>query len=184
MKKKIFKLYVIVGLIILVIGGFIMYIVSNHSLDKNGILVINDKVTITRSVTIHTKKGKTYADLPLIEVLLGIGMSVDWVDDNIAYITYKDKKYVMNLAEASIIENGKSFNLISPPPGGKRSCKVIDRELLLDSDTFQSFIYLIGETISICFSQNESVIHLYLPAGRQPVHDQRKRKQPHNAIRI
>lgn len=85
-----------------------------------------------------------YAELPLIEVIESLGVHVTWRDHNAADITFGEKRYLLNLAEVSFVEEGKRFNLVATPPGGHRFHKVLDKELILSSDTMGSAFYLKG----------------------------------------
>lgn len=85
-----------------------------------------------------------YAELPLIEIMHSLGMRVDWVDKSTAEITYEETRYTLNLSKVELIEVGQNFNLLLPPPGGNRFYTVLDKELVLDSNTIKSVMYQIG----------------------------------------
>lgn len=163
-------LFCAVFLLLAVFGGLVLFMgkaqVKRGDLYVNG-LKINNKYTDVRKEKFTSyvlpfldelaakvgdlfSRGYHYhADLPLTRVLKGLGMDVKWADDNTAHITYRNKKYVLNLAEVSFAEEGKEGNLISPVPGGQRTYKVLERELVLDGNTVMGLLARLGMKASI-----------------------------------
>ena len=182
MKKKIILcLSCGVPLLSVGLGSALMYF--EKATNKNGILNVNGKDIASKNVTIRKEKfsnsvlpfpnsfiakiselfSKGYyyhTDLPLTEVLKGLGMNVEWIDNNIANITLNEKNYVLDLEEVSLIETGEKFNLISSTDGGRRAYKVLDKELILDDNTIKNALYLIGEMIDVRIDFDESVVYI------------------------
>ena len=131
MKKK-FIWWIACIFLMLLIGGIILF--SFKYSTKCGLLKINGVDITKKNVMIHSD----YAMLPLTEVMKSLDMNVNWVDKNTAEITYKDKEYSLDLSKISLIEVGQKSNLILPPPGGNRYYKVLEKELILDSNTIKS----------------------------------------------
>ena len=126
-----------------------------------GTLIINNGAAITENVVIHFRKNANYADLPLTEVMKNLGMTVTWVDSNTADITYNDKKYVLNLSEASLVEDGKTGNYIIPPPGSKTfGYKVLENELILDSVTVFCILYDIKK-VDIRIDPDNLIVNIF-----------------------
>ena len=141
--------------LILLIGGIVLFLIND--LPKRGVLKMNG-VDITReNVIIHSN----YAELPLVDIMKRLGMKVDWVDKSTAEITYKDKKYILNLSEVSLVEIGQNFNLLLPPPGGNRFYTVLEKELILDSNTIQSAMYLMGIKMNIDINRKEQTVYIF-----------------------
>ena len=162
MRKKTIIYLTGFSLFIMIVGSIFWFVWDRNKEvpGQSGILIVNNETTITENVVIHLKENANYADLPLTEVLKNLGMTVDWVDDDTAEITYSDKKYALNLSEVSLVEFEQDFNLLLPPPEGNRSCKILDGELILDSNTIKSALYQMGEKINIDIDRNELVVYI------------------------
>lgn len=100
------------------------------------------------------------AKLPLTEVLISLGMTVEWVTDNTANLTYEGKEYVLNLANVSLIEKGKTFNLLLPAPGDHRFHTVLNRELLLDTNTIRNALHEIGVKIHVYINYEDETVYI------------------------
>ena len=153
MNKKMIWLAICIFLILLM-GGSIIFLFRDSS--TCGMLKMNGVNITSKNIMIHSN----YADLPLTEVMKNLNMSVDWIDKSTAEITYKDQKYILNLSNVSLIEVGENFNLLSPPPGGKRFYTVLGKELILDSNTIKNTLYLMGIKISIDIIPKEQIVYI------------------------
>ena len=133
-------LFLTCGILALLIGvgGTFMYIGKTAS--KEGTLNVNGKSLINVNVKIR----RDYAELPFTEVLKGLGYNVEWLDGNTAFITYQDEKYVLNLAEVSLVKDGHNSNIIIPAPGSRGiKCEVLENELVIDSNSLYNIMYTI-----------------------------------------
>jgi len=127
---------------------------------QNGTLIINNGAAITENVVIHFKESYMYADLPFTEVMKELGMTVDWLDSDVAEITYNDEKYILNLAEVSLVKDGSDSNILIPPPGCRIfDYKVLDKELILDSDTIHSILYTIRK-INVSIDREKLIVYI------------------------
>ncbi|MBQ2445981.1 MAG: hypothetical protein II272_06015, partial [Oscillospiraceae bacterium] len=70
------------------------------------------------------------------------------------------KKYTLNTSEISLIEDGGFENLLNPPPGSQRAYTVLEKELILDSDTVRGAMYLIGIELWIHIDHKEQVVYI------------------------
>ncbi len=152
-KNKIIWLTVCIFLILL-IGGSILLLFKDSP--NCGLLKMNGVDITKENVIIHSN----YAELPLTEVMKSLDMKVDWIDKSTAEITYKDKKYTLNLSNVSLIEVGQSSNLLLPPPGGNRFYTVLEKELILDSNTIKSTMYQMGIKIHIDIDDKEQIVYV------------------------
>ena len=152
MKKKLVLLAGCASLILL-IGGIMCFV---KGLPKCGLLRINGIDITKENVMINSD----YAELPLTEVMKNLNMKVNWVDDNTADITYKDNKYTLDLTKISLVEVEQYNNLLLPSPGGKRSYKVLKKELVLDSNTIKSAMFQIGVRIYIDINCKERIVSI------------------------
>lgn len=156
MSKKIIWVTACVFLVAL-IGGGILYAFEYSP--KSGELIINGVAVTQENVVLHS----SYADLPLTEVMKSFNMEVNWIDENVAEITYEDKKYSLNLSEISLIEvepDCTNYNLITPAPGGRRHYTVLEKELILDSVTIKCALYKMGINIYIDVDRKEQIVSI------------------------
>lgn len=158
MKKKIIWLSACVFLM-LCMGGSILF--SFRDSPKCGFLKMNGFYITQENVIIHSN----YAELPLTEVMKNLNMKVDWCDKSTAEIAWKNKKYTLNLSKVSLIEVGQDSNLLLPPPGGNRFYTVLEKELILDSNTIKSALYQMGIRVDIDINVDERIVHIYERTG-------------------
>ncbi len=152
--RLIYYLGISILLLTIGIGGvFLFKWINKQSLPKEGILMINGAISHS-----HVKIYSDYAGLPFIEVLNSLGVKVEWLDNNVADIKFAEKQYILDLAEVSLMEEGKGFNLVSTPPGGHRFYMVLDRELILSSSTMSSALYLMGLTVQIDIDHENLIV--------------------------
>lgn len=153
MNKKIMWL-VLCSFVVLLIGGSILFLFKDSP--KCGLLKINGDEITKENVLIFPN----YAELPLTEIMKSLGMKVDWVDKSTAEITYKEKIYILNISKVSLIEVGQGSNLLLPPPGGKRYYRVIEKELIIDSNTIKSTMCQMGIKINIDINRKEEIVYI------------------------
>lgn len=126
---------------------------------KNGTLYIHGSEITQENVTIHYIENLSYADLPFTEVLKGLGFNIEWVDDNTADISYKDKKYVLDLTAVSFTEVGSNSNRFGVP-GSRMYYTISQKELILDSTTIQGALFLIGYDVFIDIDYDKSIVYI------------------------
>ena len=171
MKKKTILCLTSFALILIIIAGGVMLSMWNKDKttpkepqkeSQSGTLVVNNGDAVTENVVIHFKENANYADLPLTEVMKSLGITVDWIDSDIAEISYNDKKYVLNLAEVSLVENGKDYSFIIPAQGSTNfHYKVLEKELVLDDVTVRSIIYTIKKIhINIDINHDKLIVYI------------------------
>ena len=144
MKKKL--LYGIGGILLVVIViGVVLFVSASgrKSPPKEGTLTVNG-VALAEPVKIYagTKDYSPEAVVPLIAVLKSLGAEIAWRDDRIADITIEEKQYVFDLEEFSLVEEGKTLNLISVPPGGSYIYETGEKELFLSAGTMSAAFHL------------------------------------------
>jgi len=190
MKGKTIILSLMVFTLLIIAGGVFSFMWNRNKEDsiliQSGTLVVNGKDIVSENVTIRKEKYSNpvlpsfpnsfivkiresfskeyyyYADLPLTEVLKSLGMSVDWVDGNTAEVKYNDEKYILSLAEVSLIKQGRgdsSFNYFDYE-GGRMQYEVLVRELILDSETMKITLNQMGEKINIYIDHDKSIINI------------------------
>lgn len=53
---------------------------------------------------------------PLLACFSACGIQIEWIDEDHAYFI-RDKKYLISIIDKSIMAEGSSFNIVTPPPG-------------------------------------------------------------------
>jgi len=159
MKKKFIWLIALIPL--LLIGGILLFLFGRPPQSpplQSGTLNVNGVDVTTENVMIRPY----YAELPLTEVLKGLGMNIDWLDNDTAKITYGDKTYILKLSEVSLSEVGNSgYNVLVPAPGSKDwFYKVLDRELVFESNTIKSALSLMGIKIHIDIDSDGLIVSI------------------------
>ncbi len=126
---------------------------------RAGSISINGNVIPGVTAKIRNKD----ALLPFTEVLRGFGFNLVWRDNNTADITYENKMFVLDVEEASLVEEGFDYNLLDTPPGSIRYyCKPEGRELVTDSDTVNSVMYDLGKKIDIDIDRDKLAVYVSL----------------------
>jgi len=159
MKKKFIWLIALIPL--LLIGGILLFLFGRPPQSpplpplQSGTLHVNGVSVSTENVMIRPH----YATLPLTEVLKGLGMDVDWLDNDTAEITYGDKTYILKPSKVSLIEVAGSENVLTLAPGSKnRFCQAVDRELIVDGDTVLNALFLMGVKVYIYINSDELIV--------------------------
>lgn len=157
------RIYIIliIALVILLVGGIMIFLFKKDVKSKSskGILIINDEYTIADNVTIHYKKNASYSCLPLLEIFKYLGANIDWIDVDSANVTYKGKKYILDLREVSLVESGGKMNLIFSADGWRREYTILERELILDSVTIKCAFMFMGNTIDFSYDHEISTVY-------------------------
>lgn len=143
--KKI-NIYVI-GVAILLGAGIILFCiyredgsVKSGTVSVNGVLVGNSDVQVSVN----------YAEIPLIKILEQCGFQALWLTEDVAELTYRTKKYEVNLQEKSMVEYGKSVNLLLMLPGSiDYCCRQINRDLIIDTNTFTWLMIEAGVKVEV-----------------------------------
>lgn len=161
--EKIF-IILFIALAVVLLAGVISSLLLKYSDAKPkpsaGTLIVNNKYTIADNVTIYYKENSSYNSLPLIEFLEILGADIEWIDEISANVTYKEKKYILNLNEVSLVEEGNSMNLILSADGWRREYTVLDRELLLDSVTVKCAFQFMGDRIYFRYDHDKSIVYV------------------------
>lgn len=86
------------------------------------------------------------AEVPFTAILKAYGFEVEWLDDQYASLTFKNKVYKLDLEKIEVIDQETGENMLVFAPGGeKASYTVAKRELYLDQTNTQWFLILIDD---------------------------------------
>ena len=122
-------------------------------------LIVNGE-DISSEVYVNIHFEKRYADIPFIAVMRALGGEVEWISPSTAKVIFNGKNYSLNTTECLFVEEGKSLNLMSTPPGGTRHYQVIGDEFILDDGTMSGAFQLMGFDIKIDRNFEEKIISI------------------------
>lgn len=120
-------------------------------------LIVNGK-DITAGVYININFEHRYVELPFTAVMQALGAEVEWQNQTTAKVSYSGKNYFLDTTKCSFVEDGKSLNLMSTPPGGIRRHQVVGDEFVLDDGTMSGVFQLMGVSIRINRNFDEKII--------------------------
>ena len=83
-----------------------------------------------------------YALIPVVPMLEGLGISLDWQDDHTARFEVSGKELVLDTAAGTLVyADSPNFSLLLPAPGSKHPAVIttIDGVFMVDRDTLMLF---------------------------------------------
>lgn len=83
-----------------------------------------------------------YALIPVVPMLEGLGISLDWLDDHTARFEVSGKEFVLDTAAGTLVyADSPNFSLLLPAPGSKHPAVIttIDDVFMVDRDTLMLF---------------------------------------------
>ena len=102
-----------------------------------------------------------YSELPLVEVLGELGGVISWTNENEARMALNGKVYILNLKECAFYDECDKHNLLIPAPGTTTfSCTALTDEIMLDDNTLQSVLFLMGISSTIQNSIDERRVYI------------------------
>lgn len=93
-----------------------------------------------------------YAELPLTAIMKELGARVEWQSKTTAKITFNGKDFILDTTKGSLVEMGKTFNVLVVAPGSKHGTfyRVVNNEFIIDSDSAKLLlINIMGVKISV-----------------------------------
>lgn len=148
------KKFFLTLILILLVGLCVLFstILHNDQLaDKYVVLIINEKSTTSRA-----RINKNAIELPLIEVIQGLGYPINCVDDNVLNIVVNNKLFTLEKESLTLMESGDTMNLLISPPGNSFfSCVLMDDDIWLDNITLKGVLYTMGILVDITYSSGD-----------------------------
>ncbi len=169
MKKMIIFSSVLIVIVLFIFCGILYVKTHKYSLCMEtsdevckGTLYIYGNEITNENVTIHYRKNySSYCELPLIEILNGLGCHLKWRDDNTALIVYGEKEYILDLSDISLMEIDSVTDLILPVDGGSLSNPVVlDNELILPDVMICNILDEMGINVYIDFDLSEPKVYI------------------------
>ena len=100
-----------------------------------------------------------YVLLPFTAIMTQLGADVQWSTNEIAQIRFRGKTYTLNTIDVSLTEDGVDLNYILPAPGGKIHAQLMEKELMLDHQTFQTVALMLETRLVVDVDhQNQTVV--------------------------
>ena len=157
MKKS--KIILIICGVVLLIGVIVTVLLLNLNRNKHYTLIVNGKEIAKDNV----KVVSGYAILPLTEVMKAFDMTVNWIDEKTAEVSYKDNTYLLNISDVTMCDSKTpDSNLLLTPPGGRKHYYVLGDELMLDSTTIQGAFFFMGTDIRVSIDKSEGIVDVHL----------------------
>lgn len=119
--------------------------------EKETVLFVNGK---EQSVCcyLRTYTDASYAALPVLAIMKGLGAQVIQHSGSLFEICYKDQSYYLDIEKRSLQQNNKAGSLIDLPPGCPHGCfEKIGNDFYVDHDSLRLFFDEIGVDIDISF---------------------------------
>ena len=114
--------------------------------------------------SIHSKNALVCNDnaiLPMFEVMTTYGVSVEWLNEHDALISYKDVVFELSLSRMELIDNRRGNDWFLPLPGSKYfSCDYIDGEILLDDNTLHNILFQLGIKTEITINYRKGEVSI------------------------
>ncbi len=132
--------------------------IGDDNVSDNCTLIINGK-DITNGNYVRINHAKHYAEIPFTTVIQELGAKVEWKDDSKAVVKYDGRKYILNTNEGTLVEKWDKHKLNQIMPAGgqqhKVVCKVVDNELIVDSNSSRYFIFVVmGANMKVDYNKN------------------------------
>lgn len=123
---------------------------DDNVMQSNCLVYVNG-IDITSKSKITWCHEDNYAVLPFTIILEELGAKVEWINDAKVIIVLSEKQYILDTVQHTLVEEGKTMNMIEPPPGTLHFpyYQCADGEFFIDSDCAKYFLHSIGATVAV-----------------------------------
>ena len=118
-----------------------------------------------------------YALIPVVPMLEGLGISLDWLDDHTARFEVSGEELVLDTAAGTLVyADSPNFSLLLPAPGSKHPSVIttIDGVFMVDTDTlllfFQRNSISAVRSVTLSFARAIGINSLNRPWANTPLH--------------
>ena len=142
--------------IILLLGSLICF-----NYNRNGTLFIRGRVV--NNIPIEFDHSEQKLAIPVIEVLMELGYSISPINENSVTVTNDGHVFEVNLEDQTLYEfGGKNLNYLQSPPGSTyRRCCRKGMDIIIDTSTFRSTLYLMDSGYKMIDIPKLKVIVIY-----------------------
>lgn len=149
-KRIIFLLAGVLGLII--IGCCVLF---TEPKSKEATIKIGDKVISGEHVRVY----RNDAIMPMFQVLEAYDVSVEWLDENNAGISYDNVTLSLSLIRMELIDKQSGHDYFLPLPDGTNYyCEYLDGEIILDDETMHYILFQLGIRTEILIDYNKGEV--------------------------
>lgn len=99
--------------------------------------------------------------LPLSYILNDLGVQVEWESNNKGSFTYGEELFIIDMSDGTKLLDEEGNSLLFPAPGGNMYVGAEEYELMLDSVTLKSVLYIIGIEVQTGIDINNKVLNVY-----------------------
>ena len=158
MKKFFFFLCIFFCVLLLLI---LLGITKLTPKKKNGTMIIDGTVVTNGDIVFIKSVNKQCVQIPLLVVLEKAGFDTIIKSPHEILIIYKDVKYVLDFNLKTLVEEGKTNNLLVPPPGSNTYiCIFTTDDVLIDHFTLKSLFFLMNTHFSIDVDYNRQELYI------------------------
>ena len=136
---------------VLLLGVAIIFIIHHRGLQKtkniNATVVVDGNIIVNQ----YAKILSDHIELPLVDILLSVGYSVDWLDTTTAVLSDGERNLKLDIAAHELVNLDDNENILRFPNGGKMylCCTFVNKNLILDEVTLRALMYTIGIKMDI-----------------------------------
>lgn len=147
----------ICGIVVMIMIASIVFISTRSSRRESGVFYVNDRKISDINVAIY----KDHAEIPFVEMLKELGIDVIWTTNSTAEFICRNEKYILDLAEVSLVREGTANNLFIPTPGCTVFvCKEKNHDIILDDGTAASVIFFLQNDVLIQIDYKELAVYV------------------------
>ena len=134
--------------------------ISNFE-DYEAVLYVNSIYLIKNNVTLfaNEKTEEEIITLPFVAFLNSVGMRAEWVSENEAFIYGGNKKYIMNISDIALYEEGSNENLFAYVDGGYSVYNTLEKEIVVDSASATCTLLQMGIKVRFSIDKTEKIIY-------------------------
>ncbi len=120
-----------------------------------GKLVINGN-EFDASFTVY----QTYAELPLIAVLEGLGYVISWQSDTQAFVAGLTSTYTINLTDKTFKNESNGKNVLPLYGNDNYKCEVVERDIIVDDVTLYEIMTSIGHPVTLALDYDTLTVKI------------------------
>lgn len=127
----------------------------------SGVVDINGETVDDLPVNVGSKSAR----LPFLRTVKELGMVVEEKEDGVVHVINDNDIYVLNYSkDISFVKQGDTDNLMIPVPGSDSYyCKYKLNDIIIDCETLNSVLHLMGVNINIYIDYSASTVTIVTP---------------------
>jgi len=152
------KMRALVMLLVLVLVAVILFIfVIGDAPPRKAELVINGQPILSDKTRIVAGNG----EIPVVETLAWLGVSVKWDSDVNATLVHGEKTLKLSLVDKTLIDLETGSNLLLMVPGGDYyCCDTVEQDVVVSEDTLHHILWVLGWRNYFSIDNKQGTIYL------------------------